>query len=107
MARPLHQGLLIDFDNSLIHNNAKTIGAEKQMAETLNHAYINNVEHATSNKPASGLHDTNIGLSSAKDLVINKYETHTSITKIKDSLNKSTCFILNKVKVQDEEKLIK
>ena len=107
MARPLHQGLLIDFDNSLIHNNAKTIGNEKQMAETLNHAYINNAEHATSNKPASGLHDTNIGLSSAKDLIINKYETHTSIIQIKDSLNKSTCFILNKVKVQDEEKLIK
>ena len=40
--------------------------------------------------------------SSGKDLIINKYETHPSIMKIKD---RPTCFILNKVNVQYSEKL--
>ena len=45
-------------------------------------------------------HDTNIELSSAIDLIINKYEMHPSIIKIKDSVNRPTCFIPKKVSVQ-------
>ena len=66
-----NKGILIDNEISFIHNR-KTIDDEKQVAETLNHAYINILEHATGNKPASVLHDTNIELSSTIDLTINK-----------------------------------
>ena len=63
------------------------------------HAHINIVEHTTGNKPTSILHDTNTELSSAIDLIINKYETHPSIIKIKASLNRPTAFVLNRVNV--------
>ena len=101
-----NKGILIDNKISLIHTG-KTTDDEKQVAETLNHAFINIVEHTTSYKPISVLHDKNIELSSAIDLIVNKYETHPSIIKIKDSLNRPTCFVLNKLKVQYVEKLIK
>ena len=81
--------ILIDNEISLIHNG-KTIDDEKQVAETLNHAYINILEHSTGNKPISVLHDTDIELSSAIDLIINKYETHPRIIKIKDILTSPT-----------------
>ena len=73
----------------------------------LNHAYINIVEHTTGNKPTSVINDTNIELSLAIDLIINKYETHSSIRRLKDSLTSPICFFLNKVNVQDVEKLTK
>ena len=98
--------ILIDNEISLIHNG-KTIDDEKQVAETLNYAYINILEHTACNKPISVLHDTNIEFSSAIDLIINKYETKPSIIKIKDSLTSPTCFFLNKVNVQNVEKLMK
>ena len=75
--------------------------------KTLSHAHINTAEHTTGNKHTSVLYETNIELSSAIGLIINKYETRSSIIKIKDSLNRPTCFVLNKVNVQDVEKLIK
>ena len=83
------------------------IDDEKQLAAALNQAYINIVEHTAGNKPTSVLHDTNVELSSAIDLIINKYETHPSIIKIKDCLNRPTCFVPDKVNVQNVEKLIK
>ena len=55
------QGVLIDNEISLIHNG-KTIDDEEQIAERLNHAYINIVEHTTGIKPTSVLNDTNIEL---------------------------------------------
>ena len=61
-----NKGILIDNEISVIHNG-KTIDDEKQVAETLNHAYINIVEHTSGNKPTSVLHDTNIELSLALD----------------------------------------
>ena len=64
------------------------------------------MEHTGGNKPTSVLNDTNIELSSAIDLIINKYETHPSIIKIKDSLTNPTCFFLKKINFQDVEKLI-
>ena len=39
-----NKGILIDDEISLIHNG-KIIDDEKQVAETLNHAYINILEH--------------------------------------------------------------
>ena len=39
-----NKGILIDDEISLIHNG-KTIDDEKQVAETLNRAYINILEH--------------------------------------------------------------
>ena len=45
-----NKGILIDNEISLIHNG-KTIDHEKQVAETLNHVYINILEHTTGNKP--------------------------------------------------------
>ena len=39
-----NKGILISDEISLIHNG-KTIDNEKQVAETLNHAYINILEH--------------------------------------------------------------
>ena len=98
--------ILTDNEISLIHNG-KTIDDEKQVAETLNHAYINILEHSTGNKPISVLHDADIELSSAIDLIINKYETLPSIIKIKDILTSPTWFFLNKENAQDVEKLIK
>ena len=83
------------------------IDDEKQFAAALDHAYINIVEHTAGNKPTSVLHDTNIELSSAIDLIINKYETHPSIIKIKDCLNRPTCFVPDTVNLQDIEKPIK
>ena len=77
-----NKGILIDDKISLIHNG-KTIDNENQVGETLNHAYINIVEHISGNKPTSVPHDTNIELSSATDLIINRYEAHPSIIKIK------------------------
>ena len=56
-----NKGVLIDNEISLIHNG-KTIDDEEQIAETLNHAYINIVEHTTGIKPTSVLNDTNIEL---------------------------------------------
>ena len=79
-----NKGILTDNKISLIHN-VKTTDDEKQVAETLNHSYINIPEHTTGNKPTSILNDTNIELSSAIDLIINKYEMHPTIMKIKDS----------------------
>ena len=79
-----NKGILTDNEISLIHN-VKTTDDEKQVAETLNHSYINIPEHTTGNKPTSILNDTNIELSSAIDLIINKYEMHPTIMKIKDS----------------------
>ena len=73
----------------------------------LNHVYINIVEHTTGNKPTSVINDTNIELSLAIDFIINKYETHSSIIRSKDSLTSQICFLLNKVNVQDVEKLTK
>ena len=69
-----NKGILINNEIFLIHNG-KTIDDEKQVAETLNRDYINILEHTTGNKPTSVLHDTNIELSSAIDLTINKYQT--------------------------------
>ena len=69
-----NKGILTDNEISLIHN-VKTTDDEKQVAETLNHSYINIPEHTTGNKPTSILNDTNIELSSAIDLIINKYES--------------------------------
>ena len=77
-----NKGILIDDKISLMHNG-KTIDDEKQVGETLNHANINTVEHILGNKPTSIPHDTNIELLSAIDLIINKYEMHPSIIKIK------------------------
>ena len=37
-------------------HNGKTIDDEKEVAETLSHAYINILEHATGNKPTGVLH---------------------------------------------------
>ena len=37
------------------------------------------LRNTTDNKPTSVVHETNIELSSAIDLMINKYETHPSI----------------------------
>ena len=79
-----NKGILTDNKISLIHN-VKTTDDEKQVAETLNHSYINIPEHTPGNKPTSILNDTNIELSSAIDLIINKYEMHPTIMKIKDS----------------------
>ena len=79
-----NKGILTDNEISLIHN-VKTTDDEKQVAETLNHSYINIPEHTTGKKPTSILNDTNIELSSAIDLIINKYEMHPTIMKIKDS----------------------
>ena len=79
-----NKGILIDNEISLIHN-FKTADDEKQVAETLNHYYINILEHTTGNKPTSILNDTNIELSLAIDLIINIYEMHQTIMKIKDS----------------------
>ena len=79
-----NKGILTDNEIYLIHN-VKTTDDEKQVAETLNHSYINIPEHTTGNKPTSILNDTNIELSSAIDLIINKYEMHPTIMKIKDS----------------------
>ena len=62
--------ILIDNEISLIPNG-KTIDDENQVAETLNHVHINILEHTTGNKPTSVLHDTNIELSSAIDLITN------------------------------------
>ena len=76
-----NKGTLIDNEISLIHNS-KTTDDEKKVAETLNHAYINILEHTAGNEPTSDLKDTNIELSSAIDLMINKYETHPSIIKV-------------------------
>ena len=101
-----NRGVLIDNEISLIYNG-KTIDDEKQVVETLNHAYINIVKHTTGIKPTSVLNDTNIELSSAIDLIVDKYETQPSTIKIKDSLISPTCFFLNKVNVQDIEKIIK
>ena len=75
--------ILIDNEISLI-DNVKTTDDEKQVAETLNHSYINILEHTTGNKPTSILNDTNIELSLAIDLM-NKYEMHPTIMKIKVS----------------------
>ena len=63
-ARPFltNKGVLIDNKISLIHNG-KTIDDEKEVAETLSHAFINIVEHTTGIKPTSVLNDTNIELS--------------------------------------------
>ena len=61
---------LIDNEISLIPNG-KTIDDQNQVAETLNHVHINILEHTTGNKPTSVLHDTNIELSSAIDLITN------------------------------------
>ena len=44
--------VLIDNEISLMHNG-KTIDDEKQVVETLTHAYINIVEHTAGNKPTS------------------------------------------------------
>ena len=90
-----NKGILIDNEISLIHND-KTIRDEKEVAETLNQAHINILEHTTGKKPTSVLHDTNTELSSAIDLLINKYDTKPSIIKIKDSLTSPTWFFLNK-----------
>ena len=60
--------ILIDNEISLIPNG-KTIDDQNQVAETLNHVHINILEHTTGNKPTSVLHDTNIELSSAIDLI--------------------------------------
>ena len=49
-------------------------------------------------------HDTNIELSSAIDLIINKYEMHPSIIKVKDSVNRPTS---KESKRTNIEKLIK
>ena len=62
--------ILIDNEISLIPNG-KTIDDQNQVAETLNHVHINILEHTTGNKPTSVLHDTNIELSSAIDLITN------------------------------------
>ena len=86
-----NKGVLIDNEISLIHN-VKTIDDEKQVAEMLNHVYIYILEHTTRMKHTSVLNDTNIELSSAIDLIINTYEMHPSITKIKDNLTSPTCF---------------
>ena len=56
-----NKGVLIDNEISLTHNG-KTIDDEEQIAETLNHAYINIVEYTTGIKPTSVLNDTNIEL---------------------------------------------
>ena len=90
-----NKGILIDNEISLIHND-KTIRDEKEAAETLNQAHINILEHTTGKKPTSVLHDTNTELSSAINLLINKYDTKPSIIKIKDSLTSPTWFFLNK-----------
>ena len=97
-----NKAILIDNKISFIHNG-KTIDDEKQVAEMLNHAYINTLEHTMGNKPASVLRDTNIEISSAIDLIINKYEMHPSIIKIKDRLNSPTFLSVNKVNVQVEK----
>ena len=73
----------------------------------LNHAYINIVEHTTGNKPTSVINDTNIELSLAIDLIINKYETHSNIIRLKDSLTSPICYFLNKVNVQETYKKIR
>ena len=72
-----------------------------------NHAYMNIVEQTRGKRPTNVLRDINIELSLAIDLIINKDGMHSSIIKIKDSLNSPTCFVLNKVNVQGTEKLIK
>ena len=100
-----NKGILIDNETSLIHNR-KTIDDEKQVAETLNHAYIKILEHTTGIKPNSVLNDANIELSSAIDLIINKHEAHPSIIKIKDGLTSLTCFFQHKLNVQDVQKLV-
>ena len=102
----INKGILIDNEISLIHNG-KTTNYEKHVAETLNHAYITIIKYTTGNKPTSVLYDTDIELSSAINFIINKYEAHPSIVKIKDTLNSPTCFIINKVNVLDVEKLLK
>ena len=56
-----NKGVLIDNEISLIHNG-KTIDDEEQIAETLNHAYVNIVEQTAGIKPTSVLNDTNIEL---------------------------------------------
>ena len=101
-----NRGILIDNGIFLIHNG-QTIDDEKQVAETLSHAYINILEHTTGNKPTTVLHDGNIELSLAIDLIINNQKTHPSIIKIIDSLTSPPCFFLDKVNVKDVEKLIK
>ena len=50
-----NRGILIDNKISLIHNG-KTIDDGKEVAETLSHAYINILEHATGDNPTSVLH---------------------------------------------------
>ena len=94
----INQGISGD-DEIPLMRDGKNKDDEKQFRETLNHAYFNIVERNTGNKPTSVLHDTNIELSSAIDLKINKYKTHSGIIKIKHGLNRPTCFILNKVNV--------
>ena len=94
----INQGISGDNEIPLMRDG-KNKDDEKQFRETLNHAYFNIVERNTSNKPTSVLHDTNIELSSAIDLKMNKYKTHPGIIKIKYGLNRPTCFILNKVNV--------
>ena len=78
-----NKGISVDNEISLIHNG-KPIDNEKQMAETLNHTYVNILEHTTGTTPTSVLNDPNIELSSA--IVTNKYGTHPIIIKIEDSL---------------------
>ena len=55
---PTNKGILI--------NSEKTIDAENQVAETLNHVYINIVEHTSGNKPTSVLRNIGIGLSAVQ-----------------------------------------
>lgn len=62
---PTNKGILINSEISLIHN-AKTIDDENQVAETLNHVYINIVEHTSGNKPTSVLRNIGIGLSAVQ-----------------------------------------
>ena len=105
-----NKGILIGSEISVIHNG-KTIDDEKQVAETLNHAYINIVEHTTGNKPTSVLHDTNIEHSLAIDLIINKYETHLSIIpagiyllKVNNRNTRTRCEICSKLTIKTPER---
>lgn len=62
---PTNKGILINSEISLIHN-AKTRDDENQVAETLNHVYINIVKHTSGNKPTSVLRNIGIGLSAVQ-----------------------------------------
>ena len=76
--------ILIDNEISLIHNG-KTTDYEKHAAETLNHAYITIVKHTTGNKLTVFFMIIDIELSSAINFIMNEYEMHPNIIKIKDS----------------------